>query len=315
MTSEVMDGVLPSLNTDSREVSVIRAHFWNGGHSKMRRTTSIVIVLISLLAVIPLQAQAKDTGDVDTIKQLEQDMGKAMMAGDIDKLTQIYADDFATIRSSGKIVTKKDLLTDFESFHDKLEWFENGPMDVQVFGNVALAQGSVKEKRSGNGEDTSGEFAWMDLLEKHAGKWVVVRSAGARVVLADSPKAQSQDPIVVEAIKQFEQDMGDAMVARNIEKLNQIYADDWATIGSSGKIITKGNVLSDFKSGKHNLVSFENGPMKVQVLGNVAVVQASVTEKRIQDGKDISGEFVYMDLLEKRAGKWVVVRTLGARVS
>jgi ketosteroid isomerase-like protein len=133
--------------------------------------------------------------------------------------------------------------------------------------------------------------------------------------LADSPKAQSQDPIVVETIKQFEQDMGDAMVARNIEKLNQIYADDWAAIGSSGKIITKENVLSDFKSGKHKLVSFENGPMDVQVLGNVAVVQASVNEKRIHDGKDISGEFVFMDLLEKRAGKWVVVRSLGARVS
>jgi len=28
-------------------------------------------------------------------------------------------------------------------------------------------------------------------------------------------------------------------VARNIEKLNQTYADDWATIGSSGKIFTK----------------------------------------------------------------------------
>jgi hypothetical protein len=35
----------------------------------------------------------------------------------------------------------------------------------------------------------------------------------------------------------------------------------------------------------------------------------------LHDGKDISGEFVYMDLLEKRAGKWVIVRTLGARVS
>jgi len=281
----------------------------------MRRTISIVIVLISFMAFIPSQAQAKDTSDVDAVKQIEQAMGPAMVAGDIDKLNQIYADDFATIGSDGKVITKETLLTDFKSFHDKLEWFEDGPMDVQVFGNVAMAQGGVNEKRSRNGKDTSGEFAWMDLLAERAGKWMVVRSAAARVVLADSPKEQSQDSMVVETIKQFEQDMGDAMVARNIEKLNQIYADDWASIGSSGKIITKEDVLSDFKSGKHKLVSFENGPMDVQVLGNVAVVQASVNEKRIQDGKDISGRFVFMDLLEKRAGKWVVVRTLGARVS
>jgi ketosteroid isomerase-like protein len=281
----------------------------------MRLTTSMVIVLISLIAFIPSQTQAKDTSDVDAVKQVEQTMGSAMVAGDIDKLNQIYADNFATIGSDGKVITKESLLTDFESFHDKLEWFENGPMDVQVFGNVAVAQGSVKEKRTRNGKDTSGEFAWMDLLEKRAGKWVVVRSAAARVVLADSPKAQSQDPTVVENIKQFEQEIGDAMVARNSEKLNQTYADDWATIGSSGKIFTKESLLDDFKSGKHKLVSFENGPMNVRVLGDVAMVQASVNEKRIQDGKDISGQFVFMDLLKNRAGKWVIVRTLGARVS
>ena len=279
----------------------------------MRRTTSMVIVLISLMASIPSQTQAKDTSDVDAVKQVEQTMGSAMVAGDIDKLNQIYADNFATIGSDGKVIAKEALLTDFQSFHDKLEWFENGPMDVQVFGNVAVAQGSVKEKRSRNGKDTSGEFAWMDLLEKRAGKWVVVRSAAARVVLADS--LQSQDPMVVESIKQFEQEIGDAMLDSNIEKLDHTYADDWATIGSSGKIFTKESLLIDFKSGKHKLVSFESGPMNVQVLGDVAVVQASVNEKRIQDGKDISGEFVFMDLLKKRAGKWVIVRTLGARVS
>jgi len=275
----------------------------------------MVIVLLSLVAFIPSQTQATDASDVDAVKQVEQTMGSAMVAGNVDKLNQIYADNFATIGSDGKVITKQTLLTDFESFHDKLEWFENGPMDVQVFGNVAVAQGSVKEKRSRNGKDTSGEFAWMDLLEKRAGKWVVVRSAAARVVLADSLKAQSQDPMVVESIKQFEREIGDAMVARNIEKLSRTYADDWATIASSGKIFTKESLLDDLKSGKHKLVSFENGPMNVRVLGDVAVVQASVNEKRIQDGKDISGAFVFMDLLKKRAGKWVIVRTLGAKVS
>ncbi len=104
-----------------------------------------------------------------------------MVRVDIDKLNQIYADDFATIGSSGKIVTKKDLLSDFETLHDKLESFEIGPMDVQVFGNVAVIHAGVTEKRIRDGKDTSGEFVWMDLLEKRAGKWVVVRSAGARV--------------------------------------------------------------------------------------------------------------------------------------
>jgi ketosteroid isomerase-like protein len=124
---------------------------------------------------------SNDSADVAAIKQLGQDMGNAMVAGDIDKLSQIYADDWATVTSSGEIVTKKNLLGDFKSFHDKLEWFENGPIDVQVYGDVAVANGTVKEKRNHDGKDTSGEFVYVDLLKKRAGKWVVVRSAAARV--------------------------------------------------------------------------------------------------------------------------------------
>ena len=126
--------------------------------------------------------------------------------------------------------------------------------------------------------------------------------------------APSQDPTVIEAVRKLEVDMGDAMVAVDIDRLNQIFADDWATVGSSGRIITKEKVLQDFKSGKDKLVSFANGPIDVQVFGDVAVAHAGVTEKRIRDGKDDSGESVWMDLLEKRAGKWVVVRSASTGV-
>ena len=277
-------------------------------------TVLFTCVCAGLVLAQPLEAPSNDPAAVDAVKQVGQDMGDAMVAGDIDKLNQIFADDWATVDSSGKIFTKEGLLSDLKSGKHKLEWFENGPVDVQVFGDVAVAQGSVKEKRTRNGKDTSGQFVWMDLLKKREGKWAVVRSAGARVVSADSPKAQSQDPTIVETMKQFAQDTGDAMVAGDVDKLNQIYADDWATVDSSGKIFTKESLLSDFKSGKHKLLSFEIGSMDVQVFGDVAVVQASVTEKRLHDGKDISGQFVFMDLLKKRGDKWVIVRTLGARV-
>jgi hypothetical protein len=44
-------------------------------------------------------------------------------------------------------------------------------------------------------------------------------------------------------------------VAVDIDRLNRIYADDGATITPSGKVITKENILQDFKSGKNKLVS------------------------------------------------------------
>ena len=139
-------------------------------------------------------------------------------------------------------------------------------------------------------------------------------SASIREAAAMGKSAPAGDPAAVDTIKQLEQDMGNAMVAGDMDRLNQIYADDWATVGSDGKTYKKESLLDDFKSGEHKLLSFDNGPMDVQVFGNVAVAQGSVTEKRTRFGKDTSGEFVWNDLLKKRAGKWVVVRSAGARV-
>jgi ketosteroid isomerase-like protein len=147
-----------------------------------RLVTSIVFgfIGVGVSAAQPPKA-SQDPTDIAAIKQISQDMGDAMVRVDIDKLNQIYADDFVTVGRSGKVITKADLLTNFQSFHDKLESFENGPIDVQVFGNVAVANGTVSEKRIRDGKIADGEFLWMDLLEKRAGKWQVVRSAGSRI--------------------------------------------------------------------------------------------------------------------------------------
>jgi len=104
-----------------------------------------------------------------------------MVAGDIRRLGEIYADDAQVIGISGKLVTKEDILRNIQSGRHDLKAYELGPIDVQVFGNFAVAHGGVLEKRSWDGKDDSGQFVWMDLLEKRAGKWVVIRSAAAKV--------------------------------------------------------------------------------------------------------------------------------------
>ena len=146
-------------------------------------------VLLACACIAPVSANApeaaasKNANDIAGIKQIEKDMGDAMVAVDIDTLSQMFADDWVTTCPAGKMatVTKESILRDFQSGNDKLHAFELGPIDVQVFGNIAIAHGSSTEKRTRNGQDASGQFVWMDILEKRAGKWVVVKGAGGRV--------------------------------------------------------------------------------------------------------------------------------------
>lgn len=141
--------------------------------------TSVSVCTGSVVLADSLNARSKDAvaADVAAIRQLGKDMGNAMVAGDVDKLDQIFADDWASVGSSGKVITKEDFLRNHVSGIHKLEWFELGPIDVQVLGDSAVAQGGVIETR---GKETNVQMIYADLLEKRAGKWVVVRSMGAK---------------------------------------------------------------------------------------------------------------------------------------
>ena len=134
------------------------------------------------------------------------------------------------------------------------------------------------------------------------------------LVLARPAEAPSESPSVADTLKQLEQDFGDAIKAVDANKLNQILADDWVSLGGSGRILTKERALGDLKSGNDKLESFEIGPMDVKVLDNVAVVQGSATEKRTTRGQDWSGKTVWTDVFVKRGDKWVIVRSHSAKV-
>lgn len=121
-------------------------------------------------------------------------------------------------------------------------------------------------------------------------------------------------PSVSQSIKQLEHDWVDAAKAGDADKLAPILADDWVSISPDGTKQTKQGDLADVKSGASKLESFEFGPMEVKVVGNVAIVQGSDTEKSTSKGKDSSGKYVWMDVFAKIDGKWQAVRSQSAMV-
>jgi len=141
--------------------------------------------------------------------------------------------------------------------------------------------------------------------------------AAMGLAFADTPSATApaKSASTSDSIKQIEHDWTEATIAGDFDKVSQLIADDWAGISFDGSKMTKQGFLADLKSGKDKAQSVEIGPMDVKVLGNVAIVQGSDTEKSITNGKDSSGKWVWMDVFVKRDGKWVAVRSQAARVA
>jgi hypothetical protein len=130
-------------------------------------------------------------------------------------------------------------------------------------------------------------------------------------VFAQPPEAPAQAPSVYDAIMHRIHEWADAEIVSDVDKLNQIVADDW-TADYPGHFYTKASFLSQVRSGRAKLLSCEMGPHEVTAFGDVAVVQGSVTERRA--GVDGALHVVYMDVWTKREGKWVVVRSLWKKI-
>ena len=132
-------------------------------------------------------------------------------------------------------------------------------------------------------------------------------------VLAQPARAPSDDSSVADTVKQLAVDWAVAQKANDVNKLNQLIADDWVD-GSGAKAYTKESYLSSVKSGKMKMESYEFGPADVKVFGNVAVLQGSITETMITNGKANTLHVAYMDVWVKRGDKWMVVRSQSTKL-
>ena len=130
-------------------------------------------------------------------------------------------------------------------------------------------------------------------------------------VFAQPPKAPTQAPSVHDTIMELIHEWADAEMTSDVDKLNQIVADDW-TDGYPGHLITKTAFLSGVRSGDRKLLSCELEPHEVTAFGDIAVVQGSVTERRA--GVDGIMHVAYIDVWSKRGGKWQVVRSLSKKL-
>ena len=148
----------------------------------MKKLAVAALLVCTCAGLASARPQATSASSVSqTLKQFEHDWAAAAIAGDANKMSAILADDWVRIAPDGKMETKKDALASMKSGSSKLISAESGPMEVWVMGKVAVVQGTSTEKSMSNGKDTSGKYAWTDVLENVDGKWMVVRSEATMV--------------------------------------------------------------------------------------------------------------------------------------
>ncbi len=113
----------------------------------------------------------------------------------------------------------------------------------------------------------------------------------------------------------LEQDRAQAAVRGDTAFLEQNTADDYTFINARGMLITKAQMLADFKSGQIKLQSSDLDDLHARVYGDTAVLTGRSTQKGQAYGQDISGQYRFTRVYVKRDGRWQSVALQQTRIA
>jgi ketosteroid isomerase-like protein len=109
-------------------------------------------------------------------------------------------------------------------------------------------------------------------------------------------------------LKALEQQWSDAYVKGDTAALKTIEADDCITVEPDGTLITKAQDIKSVGDKTFVVKTATLSDLKVRMLGDNHGCVTGVTKLTGTDeGKDISGDYRFMDIFEKKDGKWQAV--------
>jgi len=92
-----------------------------------------------------------------------------------------------------------------------------------------------------------------------------------------------------------------------IDRVEAIMADDFRFTDPARRDsgASKAQMLRTVRSEKLVIASTDFRPFSIRVVGSTAIVEGVNTSTGTFDGKDISGVFAWVDVFEKRNGRWI----------
>jgi uncharacterized protein (TIGR02246 family) len=123
--------------------------------------------------------------DEQQITALFEAGDRALMNADVAVLSRIFADDYVQYDSSGKVLSKEEILENLRVSAVQYPSIVSTGRRIRLFGEMAIVHGSESDEVESNGKRFSVQYLYMDVVLKREGKWQIVASQLVRP--ADEP--------------------------------------------------------------------------------------------------------------------------------
>ncbi len=105
-----------------------------------------------------------------------------------------------------------------------------------------------------------------------------------------------------------------ALMSADVSDLVRIYAEDYVQYDEAGVSSTRQDLIQELTSGKVRFLSMRSTGRRVRLLReDVAIVHGSEDDDIEQEGQRFPVEYIYMDVVMKRSGRWQILASQLAR--
>jgi hypothetical protein len=118
----------------------------------------------------------KQKDDEQQIRKLFEMADRALMANDIEVLSQTFADDYVQYDSSGRALTKEEVLENLRTSTVRYPSIVSTGRRIRLFGDMAIVHGSESDEVEAAGKRFPVQYLYMDIVLKREGRWWIVGS-------------------------------------------------------------------------------------------------------------------------------------------
>jgi ketosteroid isomerase-like protein len=113
----------------------------------------------------------------------------------------------------------------------------------------------------------------------------------------------SADMTSEEVRRSHHEDFYGALRKNDLDKLSQIYADDYMLVRPDGSVFSKTQILDDLKTHSMSFHSIELTNEKIRVYGSVGILTGDSQITSVRDGKESHTEFRLVAVYRKQDGR------------
>lgn len=104
-----------------------------------------------------------------------------------------------------------------------------------------------------------------------------------------------------------------ALITNDLAVLAKTFAEDYVQYDPTGRPFTKAQIMANLQSGAVRYPSLISTGRRIRLFGDMAAVHGSETDEVHRQGQLTTEKYLYLDVLQKRQGRWQIVSSLLAK--